>query len=77
MAVAYVMINSDLGAEQDIADELKELDEVVFVDKVHGAYDLLVKLEAANPVELREVISWKVKGIKKIRSTVTLMREEQ
>ncbi|MFB5646399.1 MAG: Lrp/AsnC ligand binding domain-containing protein [Nitrosopumilaceae archaeon] len=76
MAVAYVMINCELGSEEEISESLKELDEVVFVDKVHGAYDLLVKVEAKSPVELRETISWKVKSIKKIRSTITLMKEE-
>ncbi|HET6517308.1 MAG TPA: Lrp/AsnC ligand binding domain-containing protein [Nitrosopumilaceae archaeon] len=76
MAVAYVLINCELGADEEITEALKELEEVVFVEKVHGAYDLLVKVEAKNPVELRETISWKVKGVKKIRSTITLMREE-
>lgn len=75
MSVAYVLINCELGAEEDIAEELKELDEVVFVDKVHGAYDLLVKVEAANPVELRETISWKIKSVKKLRSSLTLIKE--
>ena len=75
MAVAYVLVNCELGAEEDIEEELKKLDEVAWVDKVHGAYDLLVKVEAANPIELRETITWKVKGIKKIRTTITLMKE--
>jgi DNA-binding Lrp family transcriptional regulator len=76
MSVAYVLINCELGAEEEITDALKKLDEVVFVEKVHGAYDLLVKVEAPNPVGLRETISWKVKSVKKIRTTITLMREE-
>ena len=72
---AYVLINCELGAEEELVEKLKELDEIVFVDKVNGAYDLLVKVEAANPVEVRETISWKVKNLKKIRTTITLMRE--
>ena len=76
MSVAYVLVNCELGSEEELTESLKKLDEVVFVEKVHGAYDLLVKVEAANPVTLRETISWKVKSEKKIRSTITLMREE-
>ena len=72
---AYVLINCELGAEEEITEKLKELDEVAFIDKVYGAYDLLVKVEAANPVEVRETISWKIKNVKKIRTTITLMRE--
>ena len=77
MSVAYVLINCELGADEEITEKLKELDEVVFVDKVNGAYDLLVKVDASNLVEVREAITWKIKNIKKIRTTITLMREEQ
>lgn len=76
MSGAYVLINCELGADEEITEKLKELDEVAFVDKVNGAYDLLVKVQASNPVEVRETISWKIKNIKKIRTTITLMREE-
>ena len=75
MSGAYVLINCELGAEKEITKKIKELEEVSFVDKVNGAYDLLVKLQASNPVELQEIISWQVKNLEKIRSTITLMQE--
>lgn len=77
MSVAYVLINCELGADEEITEKLKDLEEVVFVEKVNGAYDLLVKVEAKNPIELRETISWKVRKVDKIRTTITLMREEK
>jgi DNA-binding Lrp family transcriptional regulator len=49
MSGAYVLINCELGADEEITEKLKELDEVVFVDKVNGAYDLLVKVDSSNP----------------------------
>lgn len=75
--MAYVLINCELGADKEIMEKLKELDEVVFVEKINGAYDLLVKVEAKNPIELRETISWKIRKVNKIRTTITLMREEK
>ncbi|MBI5378089.1 MAG: Lrp/AsnC ligand binding domain-containing protein, partial [Thaumarchaeota archaeon] len=38
-----------------------------------GAYDIVVKVESPTVERLREVITWKIRKIEKIRSTLTLM----
>ncbi len=76
MAVGYILITCELGKAETIAENLKKVDGVIFVDEVLGAYDLLVKVESSNLVELGETISWKIKNIKDIRSTMTLNRKE-
>ena len=46
------------------------------VKEVHGtfgAYDILAKIESPTVEALREVITWKIRKIEKIRSTLTLM----
>ncbi len=73
MATAYVLVNCDLGYEAEIIDELKQLEDVKEVHGVFGAYDILAKVESANVKNLREIISWKIRKIPKIRSTLTLM----
>ena len=54
MTVAYVLMKCELGAEEEVTEKLKEMEEVVWVDQTYGAYDLLAKLEAANIEKLWE-----------------------
>ena len=73
MAIAYVMINCDLGYEEPIIEELKQLSDVKQVLGTFGAYDILAKVESDTVEKLRETITWKIRKIEKIRSTLTLM----
>ena len=73
MSTAYVLINCELGSEEFVISELKLIDEVVEVHGTFGAYDILAKVEASLVEKLRETITWKVRKVDKIRSTLTLM----
>ena len=73
MATAYVLINCELGSEESIIGQLKTLDGVIEVHGTFGAYDILAKIESATVEVLRETITWKIRKIDKIRSTLTLM----
>ena len=73
MPKAYVLINCEIGAEVFIISQLKEIDLVKEVHGTFGAYDIVVLVEADTVELLRETISWKIRKIEKIRSTLTLM----
>ena len=73
MATAYVLINCELGSEESIIQELKNLDGVIEVHGTFGAYDILAKIESSTVDALRETITWKIRKIDQIRSTLTLM----
>jgi DNA-binding Lrp family transcriptional regulator len=73
MATAYVLINCELGSEEEIIKQLKELEGVTEVHGTFGAYDILSKIESSTVEALRETITWKIRKIDKIRSTLTLM----
>ena len=73
MATAYVLINCELGSEESIIQELKNLDGVIEVHGTFGAYDILAKIESTTVDVLRETITWKIRKIDQIRSTLTLM----
>ena len=73
MATAYVLINCELGSEESIIQELKNLDGVIEVHGTFGDYDILAKIESATVDVLRETINWKIRKIDQIRSTLTLM----
>ncbi|MFP6577493.1 MAG: Lrp/AsnC ligand binding domain-containing protein [Candidatus Nitrosopelagicus sp.] len=76
MTEAFVLINCDLGAEDEIIQNLKGLDNVIEVAGTFGAYDIIVKVEAENNEQLRETIAWRIRKMSKIRSTLTLMKVE-
>ncbi len=73
MTTAYVLINSDLGYEEESIEELKHLSDVKEVLGTFGAYDIIAKVESANVENLRETITWKIRKLNRIRSTLTLM----
>ena len=73
MAVAYVLINCELGSEEAVISELKSIEGVVEVHGTFGAYDILAKVASSLVETLREIITWKIRKIPKIRSTLTLM----
>ena len=73
MATAYVLINCELGSEEEIIKQLKELEGVTEVNGTFGAYDILSNIESSTVESLRETITWKIRKIDKIRSTLTLM----
>ena len=76
MVTAYVLVNCDLGFDAEIIDEIKQLEDVKEVHWVFGAYDILVKLESANVENLKDIITWKIRKLNRVRSTLTLMAVE-
>ena len=77
MAIAYVLINCDLGYEEQIIEELKHISDVREVRGTFGAYDILAKVESDQISTLRETIMWKIRKIRRVRSTLTLMVIEE
>ena len=76
MATAYVLINCDLGYEEQIIEELKHLSDVKEVHGTFGAYDIIAKVESDQANTLKETITWKIRKLDKVRSTLSLMAIE-
>ena len=73
MAEAYILINCEIGSEEEVITALKNIDSIKEVHGTFGAYDILAKIQSAQVEDLRETITWKIRKIDKIRSTLTLM----
>ena len=67
------MINCEIGSEEEVITALKNVDGIKEVHGTFGAYDILAKIESPQVEDLRETITWKIRKIDKIRSTLTLM----
>jgi len=73
MPSAYVLINCDLGSEESIIKEIKALEGVKEVKGTYGVYDVIAKVESDNMEALKDTITWKIRRMPKVRSTVTLI----
>ena len=67
-----MLINCDIGSEEDVISHLKTIDGVKEVHGTFGAYDVVVKIESDNHDTLRDTITWKIRKMERIRSTLTL-----
>ena len=72
MAIAFVLINAELGAENELVNQLKVIENVKYVYVLYGAYDLVVKIEAPNSEILKKTISNNIRQLKNVRSTLTM-----
>ncbi len=74
---AYVLLNSDLGSDESIINEVKQVladKDVKFeVQGVYGVYDIILKLSSNDAENLRSIITNKIRKIDKIQSTLTMM----
>ncbi len=76
MTIAFVLIKSDLGAEQKVVEQLEKIEQILLIERTFGDYDIVVKMESEHVEKIREVISWNIKKLDKVRSTLTLIKKE-
>ena len=76
MTIAYVLVKSDLGAEEKVVENLEKIEQVLKVERTFGDYDMVVKMESEHIEKILEIISWDIKKLDKIRSTLTLIKKE-
>jgi len=79
---AYVLLNSDLGNDESIVNEVKKIldveSEVNYeVQGVYGVYDIILKISVDNAEALRSIITNKIRKINKVQSTLTMMVIEE
>ncbi len=76
MITGYVLINCELGAEEELIEKIRENENVRDVFGTFGAHDIMVRVEADHLEKLREIITWKIQKLDKIRSTVSLVKKD-
>jgi DNA-binding Lrp family transcriptional regulator len=71
MPKAFVFVNVVSGSETEVLKRLREIPEIKEAYLAYGVYDIVTRVEADSMDHLKEVITWKVRGLDKIRSTLT------
>ena len=72
MHVGLVLLNCDLGAEEYILDELKQVEQVKNAYVTFGAYDIIAEIHGSDQEEFEKTVSMKIRRLSRIVSTMTL-----
>ena len=74
VAMTFVLINVETGTEKDVIEDLRKFPEVKEAYCVYGVYDVMARLEADTMDEIKNTISWGIRRLDKVRSTITMIQ---
>lgn len=77
MPMAYVLINTEPKHMENVVESLEKLDTIVEVFPVYGVYDVVAKIKAETMERLKEIVTWKVRNLEEVRSTITMLILEE
>ncbi len=69
MPMAFVLINAEIGSEDSVVKELKSVTQVKEAYMVYVVYDIVAKVAADSMDKLKEIITWKIRRLPKVKST--------
>ena len=72
MPVVYILINAELGMEEDLLQELRKIEDIKEAYVTYGVYDVIVKAEAENMENLKELVAFKIRRMKDVKNTLTM-----
>jgi DNA-binding Lrp family transcriptional regulator len=73
MPLAFVLINAEIGSENAVLAELKKIENVKEAYVVYGVYDIIAKVESDTMDKLKAMVTWRVRRLDKVRSTLTMI----
>lgn len=77
MPQAFVLINVESGAEEEVVRGLKKIEGVEEAYYSYGVYDIIAKVKADSMEKLKDTVTRKVRTLGRVRSTLTLIMMEE
>jgi DNA-binding Lrp family transcriptional regulator len=77
MPKAFVLINTEIGSEADVLKDLKKVEGVDEAFAVYGVYDIIARVKAETMDKLKDVVTWRIRRLDKVRSTLTMIVVEE
>ncbi len=71
--MSFVLINAEIGSEEEVLKELKKVEGVVEAFVVYGVYDVVAKIRADTMDKLKDIVTWHVRRLNKVRSTLAMI----
>ncbi len=76
MPTAYILLNTEIGAENQVLKALKKIEGVEEAHNLWGVYDIIANIEAESMEKLKYIISKRIGKIGKINSKLTMIITE-
>jgi DNA-binding Lrp family transcriptional regulator len=76
MPRAYVLLNIIPGTEEQVLKAVRKTGCVEEAYHSYGVYDLIVRIKADSMQELKELVTYHLRKIVNVTSTLTLMEAE-
>ena len=73
MPMAYVLITTETGAVDAVLESLKKMESVKETYMVYGVYDIIATVKADTMDKLKEIVTWNLRSLEKVRSTLTMI----
>jgi DNA-binding Lrp family transcriptional regulator len=73
LPTAFVLINTEIGSESDVLKELQKVEGVDESFAVYGVYDIVARVKADTMDKLKEIVTWRIRRLDKVRSTLTMI----
>ncbi len=67
----FILLNCDLGAEEYIVDQLKQMQVISNAYLTFGAYDIIAEIQTKNQEEFAKAIT-SIRKLSRVVSTMTL-----
>jgi len=77
MPTAYILLNTEIGAENQVRKALKLIKGVEEVHNLWGVYDIIVNVRADSMEALKDIITNEIEKISKINSKLTMIITEK
>jgi DNA-binding Lrp family transcriptional regulator len=71
--VAFVLINTKLGSEDEVLKGLQDVEGVKESHDVYGVYDIVARIEADTMDKLKDVVTFDIRRLKGVRSSLTMI----
>ena len=71
MALAFVLVNTELGQEKEVLGRLKAIPAVRDAYEVYGVYDIILKVEADSRKDFQQAVAV-IRRVAGVRSTLTM-----
>ncbi len=71
VALSYVLLNVEPGSEEKVLNEVRKVPNVKECHRVYGVYDMIARIEADSMDALKEIVTWKIRRLDGVRSTLT------
>lgn len=74
MPTAIILFTCESGYKFSLADDIRKIPGVVEASIISGGYDLIAKVTSDTMDAVKEIIRSRIKDLKGIRTTLTLLK---